>query len=235
MKIAVSLIALSALVLGSASAGDWDSGKRAVPLTFSKNEGNCLSYDFVDLNYGIFSYGTPYLYEGDFYGASFSKSLGSFLYFTADYYRGSHEFFELCGCGPIGLDTDRLRFGLGAHRSIAKCIDLTFEGGADYIDASYERKTHYNYDSWGYYVGPGIRARAGRFEMFAKALYTGREGDFEQGLMARQSSAGLGLSHNGWVFNPGFLYHFTETLAFQFAAEVGEVDTALTFGARYHY
>lgn len=235
MKKAALLIALVALFAGGAHAGDWGLGKQPVPVALSTHDDNCLSYDFVDLNYGIYSYGTPYMYEGDFYGVGFSKSIGSTFYFTADYYRGSHEFFELCGCGPIGLDTDRYRFGLGARRNIAKCIDLTFEGGADYIDAEFDRKTHYNYDSWAYYVGPGIRARAGRFEMFAKALYTSREGDFEQGLLARQSSAGLGLSHSSWVFAPGFLYHFTDYLAFQFAAEVGELDTAFTFGARYHF
>ncbi len=234
MKKTALLLALAALFAGTGHAGDWASAKKPVPLASPTYEGNCLSYDFIDLDYGIYDFGTPYMSDGDFWGVGFSKSIGQSLYLTGGYADGSYDFHDKCG--PIGVDTRRFRMGLGTRHTIAKCVDLTFEGGADHIDAEYGNgKSCYDYDSWGYYVGPGIRARAGRFEMFAKALYTGREGDYSQKYLACRTSAALGVDEDGWLFSPGFLYHFTDYLAFKFAAEIGELDTAFTFGARYHF
>lgn len=221
---------------GGLCAGDWTFSKNPAPLAGPLTPENCLSYDYIDVGYGINSFGTPYMTDGDFWSVGFSKSLGSVFFLTGDYSSGSHDFYQLCGCGPVGgVDTHRYRLGLGARRNIAQCIDLTFEGGFDHVDSRFPMKPWFNHDSWGYYFGPGIRARAGRFEMFAKALYTHREGDYEQQLLSQQTAAGLGSNYGGWMFNPGVLYHVTDAVALEFAAEIYELDSLLTFGLRYEF
>lgn len=105
----------------------------------------------------------------------------------------------------------------------AKCVDLTFEGGADYRDFSGTGLQAF--DIWGCYVGPGIRARAGRLDGFAKVFYTGRDG----------VPKGLGVLDDGWVFNPGVLFHLTDYLALKFAADLGEGYSTVIFGARIHF
>ncbi|MDA7926804.1 hypothetical protein N9B21_02080 [Verrucomicrobiales bacterium] len=93
--------------------------------------------------------------------------------------------------------------GLGVRHQIARCVDLTFEGGFDHLDAEYGRGyTDRDFDSWAYYFGPGIRARAGRFEFFAKALYTDREGDKRQQYLSEDSvyrkRSSRGCGYLGW-------------------------------------
>lgn len=229
---------LSVLVLffvfPEAGAGDLTiPAKDLVPTAAPVPEGNCLSYDFIDLEYGITDFGTSYYGEGDSWGVGFMKSLGPIFYLTGSYGEGGYE-FDAC-CALLDVDTDRYRLGLGARRSIAQCVDLTFEGGFDHRDSEYPGYPQLDYDSWGYYVGPGIRARAGRFEVFGNAFYTSREGDYSQRYLAWQTSAALSENEAGWIFNPGVIYHLTEHWGLKAAAEVGELDTAFTFGARYHF
>ncbi len=237
MKKALLLtISLLLVTIGGVRAGDWSfSGKSPAPLAGPITPENCLSYDYINVGYGIDSFDTPYMYDGDFWSVGFSKSLGSAFFLTGSYSSGSHDFYQLCGCGEVGVDTHRYRMGLGARKHLTSCIDLTFEGGFDHVDARFDAKPWYNHDSWGYYFGPGIRARAGRFEMFAKALYTGREGDYEQELLRNQTNAGLGSSWNGWLFCPGVLYHLTDSVALEVSAEISTLDSAVLFGARYMF
>ncbi len=126
--------------------------------------------------------------------------------------------------------------GLGVRHQIARCVDLTFEGGFDHLDAEYGRGyTDRDFDSWAYYFGPGIRARARRFEFFAKALYTDREGDKRQQYLSEDS---VYLEHAydaNWIFTPGVILHLNERIGFQIAGEFDGDDSALTLGARFHF
>ena len=64
-----------------------------------------------------------------------------------------------------------------------------------YLDAEYGGIGGFDYDSWGYYIGPGLRARWGRLEGYAKLLYIEREGVFGP----------YGAAQEGWVLQPGLL------------------------------
>lgn len=218
---------------GKVLAGDWspfNDPKAPAPLAPVEN---CLSYDFVDLSYGIYDFGTPYFYDGDFYEVGFSKSISEHWYLTGSFADGNYLFD--CGCDINEVSTRRYRMGVGARKQIASCVDLTFEGGAEHTDAEYSPFPEREYDSWGYYVGPGIRARWGRFEAFAKALYTGREGDRSQEYLGWRTADALSPDEDGWLFTPGMLFHFTDSLSLKIAAEFGELDNAYTFGARYEF
>ena len=235
MKKTLSLyIAVLLVTGGNIVAGDWGpSPKELVPLASPVAEGNCLTYDFLDLEYGITEFGSSYYTDGDFHGVGFSKSLGSSLFFTGGYADGGYTLNGLAKDSSV--TTQRYRLGLGARHSIARCVDLTFEGGMEHTDAEYGGCDCLNYDSWSYYVGPGIRARSGRLEMFAKALYTGREGDMSQTYLGFLTTESLSADEDGWLFSPGLVYHVTENLGIKVAAEIGELDTAVTFGIRLEF
>jgi len=232
--ISLILALLLWIASGELNAGDWSwPAKSLPPLEAPLTTESCLSYDYIDAEYGLLEFASPHLSEGEFYGAGFSKSLGSNLFFTGAFADGTYDYD--CTCTIIDVDTRRYRFGLGARKSIAECVDLTFEGGAEHLEAEYGGQSFLDYDSWGYYFGPGIRARAGRFEFFAKALYLVREGDMMQEYLSHHSYVHLGQDESGWLFTPGVIYHLTERLGIKVAAEVGEHDTGFLVGVRYHF
>lgn len=223
MKKTPLILAFASLVPVAASAGPVP----AQPITDCKAPVEChpcLSYDFIDLDYGQADFSNAFLNDdADRLGISFSKSLGDTFFLTGSYTNTDADYF-LNGVSN-GLEEHSYRLGLGARYSLAKCIDLTFEGGFDHRDITANGNGIQSFDSWGYYVGPGIRARAGRLEGFAKAFYFGREG----------VPAGLNINDEGWVFNPGVLFHLTDHLALKFAADLGEDYSAVTVGARIHF
>lgn len=231
-------ILLNSLVLlgsGALVAGDWSPAAKApTPLPPLQLEESCLSYDFIDLQYIHTDFGSGYFSNGHGYGVGFSKLITNDFFVT-----GSYSFGELddafCGCNDMA-ENHKYRLGSGFRKSIADCIDLTFEGGGEFLDSQYQKNRNRSFDSWGYYVGPGIRARAGRFEMFANAYYFHREGDYSQNHIAPQfRNSGYSSDPYGWRFTAGFIYHITETFGLKVAAEVEDYDSLLLVGGRYHF
>ena len=226
MKKTIIAFTLAFLTVGVSKAGVTPvatSGKGVMV-----EPGSCLTYDFIDLDYGVADNDSALLGGGERWGISFSKSLGEVLFLTGGYTNTDFDYILPGQVGVFGFDSDRYSLGLGGHWSLAECVDLTFEGGGDYRDAEFGGNQEFDYDSWGYYVGPGIRARAGRFEAYAKVFYTGREGVLP--LVAAQ-----GIDNDGWVFAPGMLFHLTDHLALKVAADVTELDSAVTVGARINF
>lgn len=226
MKTLTTAITLSCLLLATAISGDY-SGKgisgKAITGKGVVHKADCLSYDFIDLDYSLVESDNVFLDDGSRYGISFSKSLGPVLYLTGSYSRAENDLFF--GNRYYDVDSDVFSLGLGAHFSLAECVDLTLEGGLSYLDAEYGGIGGFDYDSWGYYIGPGLRARWGRLEGYAKLLYIEREGVFGP----------YGAAQEGWVFQPGLLYHLNETVALKVGADLAESNSAVTFGARIHF
>lgn len=219
MKNSAFIITLTLLSAAIATAGE-PAAKAPIALPAPP----CLTYDYIDLDYGITDHGNSFLDDrGDRYGISFSKSLGEVFFLTGGYTNASVDYLYYNQYDEI--ESHRYTIGLGAHFSLSECVDLTIEGGADHRDARFDYNSQFNYDSWGYYVGPGIRARAGRFEGFAKVFYVGREGALAQ----------YGADFDGWLFQPGVLFHLTDHLALKVAADLGQHNSAVTFGARVHF
>jgi hypothetical protein len=229
------LIVLTSLLLslGGLLAGELPSGKELAPLALPVECDDCLSYDFIDLRYGINDFGTDFHNDGEFYEVGFTKSLGRHFYFNGSYAGGSYRLDTFLNF--TGVDTDRYRFGLGHRRKIADCVDLTFEGGLDHMDVGYDRCGCMDFDSWGYYVGPGIRARKGRLEMYANGYFTGREGDYSQRYLGLLTPAALGVDEDGWLFAAGLIYHLTEHVGLTTGGQWGELDDAYTFGVRFEF
>lgn len=182
----------------------------------------CLSYDFIDLDYGITDFSNGFLNDdATSIGISFSKSLGEVLFLTGGYTNTDADYIF----GGIGeLEEHRYQLGLGARYSLATCVDFTFEGGIDHRDISANGNGISSFDSWGYYVGPGIRARSGNLEGYAKIFYVDREG-----------VPNAFVDTDGWVFKPGVLWHLTDNLALKVAADFGDNYSTVTFGARIHF
>ncbi|HQW27985.1 MAG: hypothetical protein KA152_14325 [Verrucomicrobiales bacterium] len=236
MKKVTLLLTLFALVsAGSGLAGEWSPpSKGPVPLPPPSFDENCLSYDFIDLDYINRDFGSQYFSKGQGYGAGFSKSISSSLYINGSYSFG--EFEDVwCGCFDVA-ETHKYRLGAGVRKSIADCVDLTFEGGAEYLDTDYATKLDRGSDSWGYYVGPGIRARAGRFEMFANSNFYHREGDYSQNHIDQQfRSTGYSNDPYGWRISTGFIYHVSERFGVKVAGEFEKYDSALLLGGRFMF
>lgn len=234
-KTVLTLAIASFLAAGMAEAGDWSRpAKGLAPLAPPVAHGNCLSYDFIDLDYTWDDFGSNLFSNGTSYGVGFSKSLGSLLFVNFAFQDGTYD-YDLFGHN-INVDTHRYRMGLGVRHEIARCIDLTFEGGMDHLDV--ENSHHYrdrDYDSWAYYFGPGIRARAGRFEVYGKALYTNREGDRRNEFVNHHAHRQYEDYSTGWVFTPGMIYHLTESIGLKVAGEFNGTDSALSVGMRYHF
>lgn len=221
------------LIGGNLFAGETPSAKDLAPLALPVECDDCLSYDFIDLRYGINDFGTDFHNDGDFYELGFTKSLGRHFYVNGSFAEGSYRLDTFRSF--TGVDTDRYRFGLGHRRKLADCVDLTFEGGLDHVDVGYDRCGCMSYDSWGYYVGPGIRARAKRLEMYANAYFTGREGDYSQQYLALLTPQALGVNEDGWLFAAGLIYHLTEHVGLTTGGQWGELDDAYTFGVRIQF
>lgn len=259
IKTTILLNSLALLGASAVVAGDWSPAAIA-PLPPLHLEESCLSYDFIDLQYINTDFGSGYFSHGHGYGIGFSKSIGGrsvrmshmspttgkapvapiMSRTTSDFFvTGSYSFGEFddyfCGCNDMA-ENHKYRLGAGYRRSIGDCVDFTFEGGGEFLDSNYQKNRSRSFDSWGYYIGPGIRARAGRFEMFANAYYFHREGDYSQNHIWPQFRSG-GYSHDpyGWRFTTGFIYHFTENFGLKVAAEIEDYDSALLVGGRYHF
>jgi len=235
-KLLIRLVMASFFLPGALNAGDWgDLGKGIAPLAAPTSDCNtCLSYDYIDLNYIMNDFGTPYFQDGRGYGISFSKSLGCNFFFTGGFADGSYDYDWVGHIVPV--ETQRFRLGLGARVSIGECVDLTFEGGAQHLDAEFGAGyADHDYDSWGYYVGPGIRARAGRLEAYGKLLFTSNEGDLSQYYLSHHTTVHRRVDQDGWLFTPGIIFHVNDVLALKAGAEIDELDSSFLFGARFHY
>ncbi|MEM9016830.1 MAG: hypothetical protein AAGC68_07430 [Verrucomicrobiota bacterium] len=219
------------LTSGVAHAGDWGNlGKGMAPVV---PHVDCLSYDYVDLEYIYTDYGTPKFDDGHGYGIGFSKSLGSAFFLTGSFSDSGYD-YDWDG-HIVDVDTRRYRMGLGTNIPLAKCVDFTFEGGFDHLDAEYTYHPDHDYDSWAYYFGPGIRARAGAFEVYAKIFYFSREGDLSQYYLSQHTFSHGRVDEDGWLFTPGIIYHFTDSFGLKVGAEIDQYNTAFLLGARFHY
>jgi len=235
MKTHLLRVAIVSLFLqGAAFAGDWGSlGKGVAPLAGPVVD-DCLSYDFIDLHYITTGFGNPYLSRGHGFGVGASMLVSQHLYLNASYSLGSFD-DSWCGCFDGG-DTHRYRFGAGLRAPIAKCVDLTFEGGAEYHKMEWDKSFHRDYDSWGYYVGPGIRARHGKLETFASVHLYSREGDHSQQYLDPQFRTGdYRTGYTSWRFSTGLIYHVTDRLGVRVAGEFDRYDNLFSVGTRYHF
>lgn len=236
MKKHLLRVAIVSLFLqGAAVAGDWGSlGKGIAPLAGPVIVDDCLSYNFIDLDYITTGFGNPYLSRGHGVGVGASYLVTERLFLNASYSLGKFD-DSWCGCFDSG-DSHRYRFGAGLRTPIAECVDLIFEGGAEYHKTEWDRKHYRDYDSWGYYFGPGIRARHGKLETFASIHYYGREGDGSQAYLGPQFRTGdYRMDYNGWRFSTGLIYHFTERLGVRVAGEFDRYDNLFSVGTRYHF
>ncbi|MDF2377206.1 MAG: hypothetical protein P1U81_13255 [Verrucomicrobiales bacterium] len=230
----IRLAVASLLLPGALNAGDWGNpGKGIAPLAAPAPDCNtCLSYDYIDLEYLLTDFGTPYFDDGGGYAIGFSKSLGCNFFFTGSFADGSYDWVGHF----VPVDTQRFRLGLGARASIGECVDLTFEGGAQHLDAEFGAGySDHDYDSWGYCVGPGIRARAGRFEAYGKILFVSNEGDNSREYLSHHTTVHRRVDRDGWLFTPGVIFHLNDVLAFKAGAEINVFDTAFSLGARFPY
>ena len=227
------LLTAFSVMAGTLRAGEPSSGKDLTPLALPVECDECLSYDFIDLKYGINDFGTDFHNDGDFYEAGFTKSVGKRFYVNGSYADGSYRLDTFLNY--TGVKTKRYRMGAGYRQKIADCVDLTFEGGADYLDTAYGRCGCMDFDSWGSYFGPGIRARSGRFEMYANAYYTSREGDYSQRYLGYLTPEALGVDEDGWLFAAGVVYHLTQNIGLTAGGEWGELDDVYTFGVRVEF
>ncbi len=165
MKKTIIAFTLAFLTVGVIKAGVTPVATSGKTVT-TVEPGSCLTYDYIDLDYGVADNDNAFLGGGERWGISFSKSLGEVLFLTGGYtntdfdYISNNQVFDFGG--------DRYSLGLGGHWALAQCVDFTFEGGGDYRDAEFQGNGAFDYDSWVYYFGLGIRARAGRFEGYAK-------------------------------------------------------------------
>lgn len=226
--------ALAIFLNGTASAGEWgDLGKSIAPLAAPIDD-NCLSYNFINLAYINTGFGNPYLSNGNGFGVGASMLVTNNIFLSANYAYGSFD-DAWCGCFDVG-DIHRYRFGPGLRVPIARCVDFTFDGGAEYNSMRWDRKTERNFDSWGYFFGPGIRARAGRLEGFTALHYYGREGDFSQNYIdPRFRSGDYRAGYNGWRFVTGLVYHLNDRFGLLFGCEVERLDNFFLAGTRYHF
>lgn len=228
----ICFVLTSLLLVGVSAAGDWHTpGKALAPLAPPVTE-NCLSYDFVDLEYIRNGYDVGYLDNGEGFGFGFSKSVGHNFYFNGGFRGGNFDYNWAPYIGSV--ETRAFRFGVGTHVSLAKCVDLTLEGGVTHIDAELENVYPVaEYDSWGYYVGPGLRARSGRLEFYANVFYFGRSGD---GIPGHPYTAPNGaFAGQGWLFTPGVIFHLNEVFGIKVGGEFGEDTTNLLVGGRLHF
>lgn len=233
-KLIICAFAL-AVTVSMAVAGDYGrSSKGLVPVEPMIPVANCLSYDYVDLQYSSFDYGSAFLLDGSGYGIAFSKSIGSTLFVTGGYQHGNYTYDWVDHLTDV--ETSRYRLGLGARHTVAKCFDLTFEAGGQHMDSEYEPVySDHDYDSWGYYFGPGFRTMVGKWEFFANAFYSKHEGDFREEYLSHQTPIYDRVDDYTWRFNPGIIYHFTENLGVKVAAEFDRQDTEWIFGVRFNY
>lgn len=231
----IRLAMASLLVTGIAEAGDWfRPAKGLAPLAPPAVHAECLSYDFIDLEYVHTDYGSPYFGDADGYGIGFSKSLGDMFYVNGSFGSGGYDYDWVNHV--VGVDTHRYRMGAGARVSLAECVDLIFEGGAEHLDAEYSHGySDHDYDSWSYYFGPGIRARTGRLEWYAKAFYFSREGDYSQEYLSHHTTNHGRVDQYGWLFTPGVIYHVTDNLGLKFGLEIDQYNTSYLAGVRFHY
>ena len=230
----ICLALASLLTSGIADAGDWfGSGKGLAPLAPPAVH-DCLSYDFVDLEYIHTDFGSGYFGDGDGYGIGFSKSIGDVLFLTGSFASGGYDYDWVNHIVPV--DTNRYRLGAGARVGLAECVDLVFEGGAQHLDAEYGGGySDHDYDSWGWYMGTGIRARTGRLEWYAKVFYTANEGDYSQEYLSHHTTNYGRVDDYGWVYTPGVIYHLTDNVGLKFGMEIDEDDTSYLAGLRFHF
>ncbi|MEM7698587.1 MAG: hypothetical protein AAF236_09315, partial [Verrucomicrobiota bacterium] len=222
--------------VGAAHAGpSWSPpAKGLVPLADPEPTcPDCLSYDFLDLQYGFDDYETPFFDNGHRYGLGFSKSIGCNFFVTGAFDFGGYD-YDWDG-HIVDVEQRRFRLGAGARASLAKCVDLTFEAGAEHFDAEYEGYADHDYDSWAYYAGPGIRARAGKFEFFANAFYFGREGDLSRYYLTHHTHHGGDPHYSGWRVTPGVIFHATDAIGLKISADLERYYRTVWLGARIHY
>lgn len=230
----ICLALASLLTSGIADAGDWfSSGKELAPLAPPAVH-DCLSYDFIDLEYIHTDFGSQYFRDSDGYGIGFSKSIGKSFYLNGSFAGGSYVYDWVDHVLPV--DTKRYRLGAGTRVRLAECVDLIFEGGAEHLDAEYGAGYEdHDYDSWGWYMGTGIRARTGRLEWYAKAYYLGREGDYSQEYLSHHVTTHGRVDDYGWLFTPGVILHVTDNVGVKFGMEIDEYNTSFLAGVRFHY
>lgn len=169
----------------------------------------CLSYDFLDLQYGFTSFDG--LDNGHGVGANLSTLLLDTLYFTAS---GD---WTATGIHGEDLDIYGASAGLGIYFPVAERLHLTFEGGGVFAGSS--GLGWQDDDQWGFFAGPGLRyCLSPGTEVFANAHYV----RFDD-------------SDNLWEFNAGVISAITESVAFKLAGQLTSDDLSVLAGLRFYY
>ncbi|NNE90239.1 MAG: hypothetical protein HKN23_01195 [Verrucomicrobiales bacterium] len=173
----------------------------------------CFTYDFIDLGYVYRNQGPFWAEDGHGGGIDFSYGIAGPLYLTAsyDYLDTKYEF----GWRPGGT-TQNVAAGLGIYHEVAECLHFTLEGGALYSDIEIDHvATH---EDWGWYVGPGVRAKFIKgVEIFGNVYY-GEIRDDE-----------------GWSYNTGLVIDVTHNVALKLAGSFDDDAETYFAGLRFNF
>ncbi len=202
----LTAVALFAAGLTPAFAG---SGAKEVVTVTPPTEQECLSYDFVDLQYVYTSFES--LDDGHGAAVNLSKGLFGNVYLTAS------ANWTSSSIDHADVDLYGATAGLGYALPVSKRFHLNIEGGGVY--GQFDGAWGYDDESWGGYVGPGFRyCLSPGMEVFANVYYVifdGGEDLFET--------------------NVGIVANITETVAFKVAGLLNEDDQAVMAGVRFYY
>ncbi len=198
-------VAIFAIGLTPAVAG---SGAKEIAVVPAAEE-ECLSYEFLDLQYIHTSFDS--LDDGHGAGVNLSKGLAGNVYFTgsADWSSSSIDHADVDLYGATA--------GLGYAIPVSRRFHLNIEAGGIY--GQFDGPYGYNDEKWGGYVGPGFRyCLSPGMEVFANVYYVLCEG-----------------GEDLFETNVGVVANITETVAFKVAGLLGEDDQSVMAGLRFYY
>ncbi len=202
------LAALAILAAGLSPTFAGSGAKEVVPAAPMVEE-ECLSYDFIDVQYVYTGFDT--LDDGHGAAVNLSKSLVGNVYFTAsgDWTSSSIDNADVDLVGATA--------GLGYAMPVSKCFHLNLEAGGIY--SYFDGPWGYDDETWGGYVGPGFRyCVTNGIELFANVYYV----FFEEG-------------EDLFETNVGVVANITDSLAVKVAGLFNEDDQAVMAGLRFYY
>ncbi|MCB1229081.1 MAG: DUF481 domain-containing protein [Verrucomicrobiae bacterium] len=204
----LNLFAAGLLAVGITPAFAGSGAKEVVTVTPPVEE-ECLSYDFVDLQYVYTSFDS--LDDGHGAAMNLSKSLGGNVYFTAS---GDWSSSSL---DRADVDLYGATAGLGYAIPVSKRFHFNLEAGGIYSYLDGPRG--YDDEEWGGYVGPGFRCCLTHgVELFANVYYVIFEG-----------------GEDLFETNVGVVANITDTIGVKVAGLLNEDDQSVMAGFRFYY
>ncbi|MCB1062500.1 MAG: outer membrane beta-barrel protein [Verrucomicrobiae bacterium] len=204
-----SLAAAALFAVGITPAFAGSGAKEIAVVPTPAPEVECLSYDFIDLQYIYTSFDS--MADGHGAGVNFSKGIAGNVYFTgsADWSSSSIDHADVDLYGATA--------GLGYAIPVSKRFHLNIEAGGIY--SQFDGPYGYDDEEWGGYVGPGFRyCLSPGMELFANVYYVLFEG-----------------GEDLFETNVGIVANITETVAFKVAGLLSEDDQSVMAGLRFYY